>query len=264
MFCTRCGRSLSDNARFCPQCGNPLQRQDTTKVADASIAARDVAVPVAVGMNSAASLAVEPVVPMSELPLSGIEQRKVDGGVATDGTQTLERVRASREPLSSGVNPFGENPASQSISPLPQESGRVQAQVYPQPWTSHVQPQVPTQPYVKQTDASQVAFEKSKMVAGLLALFLGILGTHKFYLGYASAGVAMLLTTIVGSPVLIGLAITALANHHELVISFNHGLYILMGPTFMVLISLSEAIAYLSKSDADFQRIYVWGSRSWF
>lgn len=264
MFCTRCGRPLSDNARFCPQCGNPLQWQDATKVADASIAARNVAVPVAVGTNSAANLVVEPVTPMSELPLSGVEQRKVGRSVTADGTQTLERVRASREPLPSGVSAFGETPSVSIDPPLPQESGRAQAHVYPQSWVSPAQPQVPTQPYVQQVDASQIKFEKNKMVAGLLALFLGILGTHKFYLGYASAGVAMLLTTIVGSPVLMGLAITALANHHELVISFNHGLYILIGPTFMVLISLFEAIAYLSKSDADFQRIYVWGSRSWF
>jgi TM2 domain-containing membrane protein YozV len=35
---------------------------------------------------------------------------------------------------------------------------------------------------------------KSKMVAGLLALFLGAYGVHRFYLGYTGMGLAMLFT----------------------------------------------------------------------
>jgi hypothetical protein len=37
---------------------------------------------------------------------------------------------------------------------------------------------------------------KSKLVAGVLALFLGALGIHRFYLGYSSIGAAMLLITL--------------------------------------------------------------------
>ena len=37
---------------------------------------------------------------------------------------------------------------------------------------------------------------KSKMVAALLAFFLGALGVHQFYLGHGGRGVAMLLLTI--------------------------------------------------------------------
>jgi TM2 domain-containing membrane protein YozV len=36
--------------------------------------------------------------------------------------------------------------------------------------------------------------DKSKLVAGLLALFLGNVGVHRFYLGYTGMGVAMLCT----------------------------------------------------------------------
>lgn len=39
---------------------------------------------------------------------------------------------------------------------------------------------------------------KSKVCAGLLALFVGTLGVHNFYLGYTSKGVAQLLLTLVG------------------------------------------------------------------
>lgn len=36
--------------------------------------------------------------------------------------------------------------------------------------------------------------DKSKLVAGLLGLFLGVYGVHRFYLGYPGIGIAMLLT----------------------------------------------------------------------
>lgn len=39
---------------------------------------------------------------------------------------------------------------------------------------------------------------KSKIAAGLLALFLGSLGVHNFYLGYNGRAVAQLLMTLVG------------------------------------------------------------------
>lgn len=37
---------------------------------------------------------------------------------------------------------------------------------------------------------------KSKIAAGILALFLGSLGVHNFYLGYTGKGVAQLLITL--------------------------------------------------------------------
>ena len=40
--------------------------------------------------------------------------------------------------------------------------------------------------------------QKSKIVAGLLGLFLGTLGVHNFYLGYTGKAVAQLLLTLIG------------------------------------------------------------------
>ncbi len=37
---------------------------------------------------------------------------------------------------------------------------------------------------------------KSKLVAGLLAIFVGTLGIHNFYLGYTSKGICQLLITL--------------------------------------------------------------------
>ena len=40
--------------------------------------------------------------------------------------------------------------------------------------------------------------DKSKVVAALLSFFLGMFGIHRFYLGRAGSGAAMLILTIVG------------------------------------------------------------------
>lgn len=82
---------------------------------------------------------------------------------------------------------------------------------------------------------------KSKVTAGLLAIFLGGFGVHKFYLGYTTEGVI----TVVGLWV-IGLA------------TFGIGFWILGILIFI------EGIIYLTKSDEDFQRIYVDGKKGWF
>ncbi len=45
---------------------------------------------------------------------------------------------------------------------------------------------------------------KSKLVAGLLAIFVGSFGVHNFYLGYTQRGLIQLLLTTVGSIVIVG------------------------------------------------------------
>lgn len=45
---------------------------------------------------------------------------------------------------------------------------------------------------------------KSKLVAGLLAIFLGAIGIHNFYLGYNSKGVTQLLLSTVGACLIVG------------------------------------------------------------
>lgn len=47
---------------------------------------------------------------------------------------------------------------------------------------------------------------KSKLVAGLLALFLGSLGIHNFYLGYNNKGLTQLLVSLVGGIFSCGIA----------------------------------------------------------
>lgn len=46
--------------------------------------------------------------------------------------------------------------------------------------------------------------QKSKLVAGLLGIFLGGLGIHNFYLGYTKKAVAQLLICLLGSCIVVG------------------------------------------------------------
>ncbi len=85
---------------------------------------------------------------------------------------------------------------------------------------------------------------KNKLAAGLLAIFLGGFGIHKFYLGYTGPGLVYLLVNTVGWIVT----------------------FFLLGIPNMVLavMALVEGIIYLTKSDEDFEQTYVIGRKSWF
>jgi TM2 domain-containing membrane protein YozV len=77
----------------------------------------------------------------------------------------------------------------------------------------------------------------SKIAAGICGILLGSLGIHKFILGYTGAGLIMLLVTL---------------------------LTCFIASPIMHLIGLIEGIIYLTKSDAEFVKIYVEGRREWF
>lgn len=85
---------------------------------------------------------------------------------------------------------------------------------------------------------------KSKTAAGLLGIFLGGLGIHKFYLGFTGPGLVYLLTNTVGWVIT----------------------WILLGIPNIVLgiMAFIEGIIYLTKSDEEFEQIYVVGKKQWF
>lgn len=88
---------------------------------------------------------------------------------------------------------------------------------------------------------AQVSGAKSKVAAGLLAIFLGGLGIHKFYLGYTKEAVIMLLVSIIGGIITVGIA-----------------------SGIVGIIALVEGIIYLTKSDEEFEATYVEGHKGWF
>lgn len=96
--------------------------------------------------------------------------------------------------------------------------------------------QPPVQPHYNTPVVS-----RDHVAAGLLAIFLGGLGIHKFYLGYSTQGFIMLALSLLG-----GL--------------FSFGLV----SCIVWVIAVIEGIIYLTKSQSEFERIYVYSKREWF
>ena len=108
--------------------------------------------------------------------------------------------------------------------------------------------------------------ERTKVVAGLLGIFLGWAGAHKFYLGMKRP--AMIQLAVGGGGVVLALI---LGNIFIALGIFGIGLFIrllLYGVGYIALMAagilgLVEGIIYLTKSDEEFQTIYVTGQKQW-
>jgi len=87
----------------------------------------------------------------------------------------------------------------------------------------------------------KVTGSNKKVLAGLLAIFLGGFGIHKFILGYNKEGVILLVCSILVAIFTLGL--------------FNWVIWI-----FTVI----EGIIYLTKSDEEFYNTYQVGKKAWF
>lgn len=76
-----------------------------------------------------------------------------------------------------------------------------------------------------------------KILAGLLGIFLGAFGIHKFVLGYQKEGIIMLVITLVTCG---------------------------FGATVTSIIGLIEGIMYITKSDEEFVNTYITNKKPWF
>ena len=94
--------------------------------------------------------------------------------------------------------------------------------------------------YIHSSSGVASGNSSSKIVAGILAILLGGLGVHRFYLGWTAAGIVMLLVFVFG--------------------------FILLGfPSLIIcIIAFVEGLIYLFKSDEDFEQIYVSNKKCWF
>ncbi len=79
----------------------------------------------------------------------------------------------------------------------------------------------------------------SRKIAGVLAILLGSLGVHKFYLGYNIEGAILLISAFFGStfPILSSIAL---------------------------LVGIIEGILYLRLTDSEFSKTYILNKRKWF
>ena len=91
------------------------------------------------------------------------------------------------------------------------------------------------------TMSSDTEVSNKKLAAGLLAIFFGALGVHKFVLGYNNAGIIMLLVGLAGGAITCGIATGV-----------------------MSLIGLIEGVIYLTKTPDEFREIYLDHQQEWF
>lgn len=96
-------------------------------------------------------------------------------------------------------------------------------------------------PRARQLYAAESMYYKDRVAAALFAFFLGAFGVHKFYLGCNRAGFSMLGLTIIGGLLTFGVAVIVSQA-----------------------IAMMEGVIYLSRSQTQFQRIYVASQRDWF
>ena len=92
--------------------------------------------------------------------------------------------------------------------------------------------------YIVAADGSFIG-NGDRLISAIIAVLLGLIGAHKFYLGYKSQGILMFLAGTVG--------------------------WLLIFPPFIsFVISIAEAFIYLSKTDQEFYDTYIAKERGWF
>lgn len=133
-----------------------------------------------------------------------------------------------------GYHPVGQpgQPGTQqAYGAAPQQQAQYGAVPPQNPYAQQYQ-----QPYMPPTVGT-----KDHVAAGLLAIFLGWLGVHKFYLGYNTSGFIMLGVSILGGIVTLSVAVWAIW-----------------------IIGIVEGIFYLTKTQTEFEQMYVLNKREWF
>lgn len=87
--------------------------------------------------------------------------------------------------------------------------------------------------------------QSKRVIAGVLALFFGSLGVHKFVLNYQREGAFLLILTVVGWAtvcIVVGIPILIITQ----------------------MVGLVEGVIYLTKTDDEFYKIYQANKKGWF
>ena len=128
-------------------------------------------------------------------------------------TQTVQRAPEQTRP----TTPIAQMERQRAPQPPPEETGQIPSCLHVSPPNPHAPPPSLDKPLPR----------KDKATAAILAILLGWLGAHKFYLGHIGLGIVF----VVGS--------------------------ILFLWWLTALIGIAEGVIYLTKSDEEFQQIYV-------
>ena len=166
MLCPKCGIQLDEQAALCPQCGAVLTADESAKKADG-------------GQNGAQS------------------------AYQTGNTGSYQSAGAYQGPYS----PYGPYQGGYGPGYGYQSGGPYTQNTYgpygPYPYGAGGAPQgpgyYPPGPQPPYANGPYGKPFKSAYVAGLLAILLGTLGIHNFYLGEIGKGIGQLLLTLVGA-----------------------------------------------------------------
>lgn len=159
MFCKNCGELIDDSCKFCPSCGTKTEKEATEKI--------------------------------EEIVESEAINDNIDNNKIADGANAEESAVISDESIIAVANEGDESAdvsdasdASDDASSGAQDSKESKSDI----------------PYAMPAQASSAPAKnaKSKLVAGLLGIFLGSLGIHNFYLGFYLKAVIQLLLTLLG------------------------------------------------------------------
>jgi len=90
---------------------------------------------------------------------------------------------------------------------------------------------------------------KERSTAAILAFLLGWCGAHKFYMGYVSSGIVYLLIFILSL---------------FMIFSFFFSLIGVFTIYIPFVFAIVDGILYMTKTDEEFQKLYVEGHREWF
>ena len=205
MLCPNCSAPLSETAKFCSNCGTPIATAGSPYSAPVD------------GVTSAAS------------------PYQAQTAQAAQAAQAQAAQAAQAQPEQS---PF-ERGYQQGYAWASGEQAPPQAEPVRDAWQQGYDQ--PANPYAQAGAPVAGATVKNHIAASLLGIFLGSLGIHKFYLGYTREGVIMLLVTILGSLLTLGLSGLA-----------------------MEVVGIVEGIIYLTKSDEEFYYTYEQGQKPWF